>query len=149
MTVRTFRYSVGNEHDPGDPWGRSELVVQPDGAARLDHHYSRVVGVGAWSGRVDPVALDELWSALDRAGFPATPTTPLTPGEALRRLTVEADGQAQRAIVGWHQSAKLPGYAEAFDILDGVVNQLTGGAVPYPTSQPSIVYEVARVSAPD
>jgi len=36
MTVRVLRYSVGNEHDPGDPWGRSELVIDQDGTARMD-----------------------------------------------------------------------------------------------------------------
>ena len=41
MTWPTVRYSVGNEHDPGDPWGRSELVIHADGSARLDHHFSR------------------------------------------------------------------------------------------------------------
>jgi hypothetical protein len=30
MTGRTLRYSVGNENNPADPWGRSELVLQAD-----------------------------------------------------------------------------------------------------------------------
>ncbi len=37
MTGLTIGYSVGNEHNPSDPWGRSELVIQADGSARLDH----------------------------------------------------------------------------------------------------------------
>lgn len=41
MASFTVRYSVGNEHNPGDPWGRSELVIHADGSARLDHHFSR------------------------------------------------------------------------------------------------------------
>ena len=40
MTWPTIRYRVGNEHNPADPWGRSELVIHPDGSARLDHHFS-------------------------------------------------------------------------------------------------------------
>jgi hypothetical protein len=73
MASFTVRYSVGNEHDPGDPWGRSELVIQADGSARLDHHFSRGREPRAWAGRVDAAALGQLLAALDRAGFPAVP----------------------------------------------------------------------------
>jgi hypothetical protein len=30
MTRVAIRYSVGNEHDPGDPWGRSSAPVTLD-----------------------------------------------------------------------------------------------------------------------
>ena len=146
MTMRVLRYSVGNEHNPGDPWGRSELVIQHDGTARLDHHFSRVNTVGAWTGRVDAAALAALWSALERAGFPTAPSTPFVPGAAPRRLTVEGDGASQQAMVGYHEAAKLPGYAEAFDLLDAIARQLSGDAVPYPTAQPTIVHDRAEVS---
>lgn len=143
--MRLIRYSVGNEHDPGDPWGRSELVILPDGAARLDHHFSRGGAVGAWSGRVDVAAIDRLWSALDRAGFPAGSTTPLVAGSAARRLTVEIDGQSQHAIVGWHEAASLPGYSEAFGILDAIINQLSSGAVAYPTRESAMVHDTTTL----
>jgi hypothetical protein len=143
MTMRVLRYSVGNEHNPGDPWGRSELVIQHDGTARLDHHFSRVRTVGAWTGRVDAAALEALWSALERAGFPTAPTTPLLPGAAPRRLTVDSDGVSEQAMIGYHEASKLPGYAEAFDLLDAIVRQLSNDAVPYPTSQPTVVHDRA------
>lgn len=142
MAARSLRYSVGNEHDPGDPWGRSELVIQPDGTARLDHHHSRGGSSDAWTARVDAAALDALWGALDRAGFPAAPTSAPTGGATLRRLTVDVDGVAEHALIGWH--ATLPGYTEAFDILDGVIRQLSGDTVTYPTSQTVIVHDIAR-----
>ena len=82
--------------------------------------------------------------ALERAGFP-TPPTPLMPGAAPRRLTVDRDGVSEQAMVGYHEASKLPGYAEAFDILDAIVRQLSDDAVPYPTSQPSIVHDRATV----
>jgi hypothetical protein len=145
MTTRTIRYGVGNENNPSDPFGRSELVIEPDGTARLVHHFSRVRTVGAWTGRVDPAALDGLRLALDRAGFPATPSSQFTAGATLRRLTVEVDGTAQDAIVDWHGSSKLPGYAEAFDVLDGIIRQLSGDAVKYPTQQPPIVHHIEAV----
>jgi hypothetical protein len=148
MTVRVLRYSVGNEHNPGDPWGRSELTIQPDGSASLEHHFSRAPRVDAWTGQVDPGALAALWAGLARAGFPATSRSTFTAGASLRRLTVETDGQAESAIVDWHEAPKLPGYAEAFDVLDGVIRQLSGDSVPYPTTQPTIVSGVTSAPAP-
>jgi hypothetical protein len=146
MTV--LRYSVGNEHNPGDPWGRSELVIHPDGTAALEHHFSRVGGVGAWTGRVDAEALDALWTALDQAGFPAAPTSAPVGGATMRRLTVEVDGTPRYAVIDWNTSSRLPGYAEAFDILDGVIRQLSGDTVTYPTTQPAIVRDVTAVASP-
>ena len=144
MTMSVLIYRVGNENDPGDPWGRSKLVIQPDGSARLDHVFSRVRQVGAWTGRVDAAALEALWSALRQAGFPAAPNTPLIPGASPRQLTVEADGVSEHATIGYHQASKLPGYAEAFDLLDAICRQLSGDAVPYPTKQPTIVHDAAE-----
>jgi hypothetical protein len=148
MTMRLVRYSVGNENNPGNPWGRSELVIEPDGTVRLEHFFSRIQRVGRWSGRIDAGALGGFWAALDQAGFPAAPNTPFAPGSSLRQLTVEADGTSARVLVDWHGSAKLPGYAEAFDVLDGVVRQLSGDSVPYPTKQGPIVRDIVEVSAP-
>lgn len=143
MPARTVRYSAGNEHNPGNPWGRSELVIAPDGSARLDHHFSRQPRAGAWTGRVDAAALGALWAALERAGFPAAPPLRPVAGATLRTLTVLRDGAApQQALLDWHQAASLPGYAEAFDLLDGVVRQLSGGEVPYPSAQPPIVADI-------
>jgi len=142
MAARSLRYSVGNEHDPGDPWGRSELVIQPDGTARLDHHYSRGGWSDAWTGRVDAAALDALWAALDRAGFPAATASAPTGGATLRQLTVDVDGVAEHALIDWR--ATLPGYTDAFDILDGMIRQLSGDTVTYLTSQSVIVHDIAR-----
>jgi hypothetical protein len=140
MAMRRIRYSVGNENNPGNPWGRSELVIEPDGTARLEHYFSRGVRrVGGWTGRVDQPAIDIVWTGLSQAGFPAAPTTTFLPGSSLRHLTVESDGVNQQTIVDRHGAAKLPGYAEAFDVLDGVIRQLSGDSVPYPTKQGQIV----------
>jgi hypothetical protein len=143
LSGRVLRYSVGNENNPADPWGRSELAIQGDGTARLDHHFSRRRQARAWTGRVEPAALEALRAALDRAGFPVVPgPQPVAPDTSLRRLTAESDDGSQQAIVGWHQAPSLPGYAEAFDLLDGMIRQLSGGAVAYPSTQPPIVGDI-------
>jgi hypothetical protein len=146
MTIGVLEYRVGNEHDPGDPWGRSVLVIQPDGDARLDHFFSRRrETIGVWAGRVDAAALESLWSALREAGFPAAPNTPAIPGAAPRRLSVTADGETQQAIIGYHEAGSLPGYAQAFDLLDAVCRQISDGELPYPTNQPTIVHDARQL----
>jgi hypothetical protein len=146
MTGDTIRYSAGNEHNPADPWGRSELVVQPDGRARLDHYFSRGRPARAWTGQVGAAAVAALRAALDEAGFPAAPGAGLLPPDsAVRRLLVEADGTVQQVALGWHQAPSQPGYAAAFDILDGVIRQLSSAAVPYQSTQPEIVRDIAAL----
>jgi hypothetical protein len=144
MTGLTIRYKVGNENNPSDPWGRSELVIHADGSARLDHYFSRRGPLRAWTGRVDAAALDELRAALGQAGFPAVPSAgPLPSGAAVRWLTVEAGGTARQAAVTWDQTSSLPGYATAFDIIDAVIRQLSGDTVRYPTQRGPVVHDAA------
>ncbi len=138
MSQSVIRYSVGNEHNPADPWGRSELVIHADGTARLDHHFSRKPDIGVWTGEIDAVALSSLWAALDQAGFPAVPaTSAIAPDSTVRKLAVETDGVARVAFVSWHGSP-LPGYAEAFDLIDAMISKLSDGAVRYPGAVTSI-----------
>jgi hypothetical protein len=140
MAWHAIRYSAGNEHSPVDPWGRSELVIHADGSARLDHHPSRGREPRAWAGHVDPAALVELLAALGRAGFPAVPLMQaIPPDTVLRRLTVESGGMAQQALVSWSHTPSLPGYAEAFDLIDAVIRQLSEDTVKYPTRRGQIV----------
>jgi len=110
----TIRYSTGNEHSPADPWGRSELAIEPGGRARLDHYFSRGRPARAWTGQVDPAALIALEAALHEAGFPAVPGPGLLPPDAtVRRLAVEAGGAARQVSLGWHQAPSLAGPAGA------------------------------------
>ena len=146
MTWPTIRYRVGNENNPADPWGRSELVIRPDGSARLDHHFSRGGGLRAWSGHVDPAALDELLEALEQAGFPPfAPVGPFPPDTTLRWLAVESDGAVDEGLVTWDDPAPQPGYAAAFDLIDAVIRQLSGDAVDYPTRRGTVVHGVVAV----
>jgi hypothetical protein len=148
MTMRRLHYAVGNENNPSDPFGRSDLVISPDGSARLEHHFSRVRSVGRWKGHVDPAALDSLWSALERAEFASLPASGFLPGSTLRHLVIEVDDAPQAALIDWHGATKLPGFAEAFDVLDAVIRQLSGDTVRYPTQQPPVVHDIAAVPEP-
>jgi hypothetical protein len=145
MPGGTLSYSVGNEHNPGNPWGRSELVITPDGHARFDHFFSRQSGTGSWVGQIGQAALASLWAALDRAGFPEVPAFQPVAGATLRVLTLQIGDTQQTAVTDWHEAPALPGYAEAFDVLDGVISQLSGGRVPYPSAQAPIVRDIVPV----
>ncbi|GAA3961160.1 hypothetical protein [Actinoplanes auranticolor] len=150
MAARRYRYSVGNEEDPGDPWGRSELLIEPDGAVSLQHVFPGPLAARAWTGRVRPAALDALRDSLERAGFPAGPAAPPAAGSGLRRLTVETRDGSASVVLPWHLPASAPsGYAETFDVLDGVIRQVTGSAVAYPSTQSDIVSDIAEAPAGD
>ena len=143
MTGGAIRYSTGNEHSPADPWGRSELAIDPGGRARLDHFFSRGRPARAWTGQVDLTALAALRAALHEAGFPAVPGPGLLPPDCtVRHLVVAADGATHQVSLGWHRTPSLAGYATVFDILDGVIRQLSGDTVPYPSAQPPIVRDI-------
>jgi hypothetical protein len=149
MTRPTIRYRVGNEHNPADPWGRSELVIHPDGSARLDHHFSRGGESRAWSGSVDAAALDELLAALERAGFPPlSPVLPAPPDATLRWLAVEAEGAVRQGLINADGPARHPGYAAAFDLIDAVIRQLSADAVDYPTKRGTVVHGAVEVRPP-
>lgn len=129
MTARVLRYSAGNEHNPADPWGRSELAVHGDGRAVLEQHHSRRPGTSTWAGHVDPQALSALWDALDEAGFPSPPAAAAVPPDSvIRRLTVEEDGGAQTVLL----AGAVPGYAAVTGLLDGLVHRLSGGTAGRP-----------------
>jgi hypothetical protein len=146
VTRPTIRYRAGNEHNPADPWGRSELVIHPDGSTRLDHYPSRAGKQRAWSGHVDAAALDELLAALDQAGFPLPePSRPFPPDTVLRSLTVEADGRVRQGLFSWHDPSLPPGYAAAFDLIDAVIQQQSEGAVNYPTKRGPVVHGTVAI----
>jgi hypothetical protein len=85
-------------------------------------------------------------TALDRAGFPPLPTARAFPRDTtLCSLAVEADSQVRQGLFSWHDLSSQPGYAEAFDIIDAVIRQLSGGAVAYPTKRGTVVHDSVAV----
>jgi hypothetical protein len=148
VTWPTIRYRVGNEHNPADPWGRSELVIHPDGSARLDHHFSRGREPRAWSGHVAAAALDELLAALDQAGFPPlSPVVPFPPDTTLRWLEAAAADAVRQGLINCGDPAPPPGYAAVFDLIDAVIRQLSGAAVDYPTKRGMVVLDAVEIQA--
>ena len=149
MTVARdrIRYGVGSTSNPTDPFGHSDLVIEADGNAKLIQ--STRVGDTEWTGRVASSALDALWRALENAAFPI-PLQNMPAGSALRVLTFGTGAAAKSTFVAYHAGAALPGYGEAFWILDSIIRQLsedTVQAVPPYGSQ--IVAAITRLPAPE
>jgi hypothetical protein len=129
MTARILRYSAGNEHNPTDPWGRSELTVHGDGRAELEQHHSRRTGTSTWAGPVAAAERDALWAALDQAGFPAPPDAAAVPPDSvIRRLAVERDGTAESVLL----AGEAPGYARVVSVLESLIHRLSEGTVGRP-----------------
>ena len=135
-------YQVGSEHNPGDPFGRSDLVIEIDGVARLDQ-YTRA-GHSVWTGKIAASALDRFWVALDEAGFPAFPHHPVPGGSAIRDLNVGGP-ERKSAYIAYHAAESMPGYNVAFPILDTIIRQLSEDTVKVGSADgPRIVDAIAR-----
>jgi hypothetical protein len=119
-------YTVGNEHNPSDPFGRVVLTIEADGSAELEH-FSRAGG-GAWTGRVDPAVSARIRSELARSSFPHVPREPIPAGSALRHLELVTDDEPEYAVMSAQQGERLDGFAQAFALLDAVAVRMSSGA---------------------
>jgi hypothetical protein len=139
-----LEYNAGLENAPGDPFGRTELVVDATGSAQLVHKH---VGLArTWTGQVDVPTLHAAWAALVRGGFPEIPRHPIPGGSAMRTIVAHAaDGSSRSCHIAWH--AKLPGFTEAFPILDSIVRQLSEDTVQAtPNTLPPVVTNIVRLT---
>jgi hypothetical protein len=129
VTAMQLQYQAGNEHSPFDTFGRFVLELGSDGTVRVTHH-RRVGPLQRWTATAGAGVLDRVLAALARAGFPAQPqVSPPLPDTTIRSLTVTG-GPTGGVLLPWDAVAGLPGYAEAFELLDGLVVQLSGLEIP-------------------
>jgi hypothetical protein len=63
------------------------------------------------------------------AGFPDAPRIMLPAGSAMRDLTVSGELRG-RVLLPWYEAAEVPGYDRVFAILDGIVAEVSEGAIP-------------------
>jgi hypothetical protein len=122
MKRARLTYIAGNEHDPADPFGRHVLTIEGE-AAHLDH--TSRTGTRKWSGPAAPAVLDRLWAALARAGFPAVAAHPIPAGATMRVLEMGEGDTRQTASIEWHAATQQPGYDEAFQILDSIMDAIS------------------------
>jgi hypothetical protein len=58
---------------------------------------------------------------------------------------VEAAGAVRQGFISWDEPPRQPGYAEAFDLIDAVIRQLSGDAVDHATKRGTVVHGVVAV----
>ncbi len=108
---------------PGDPPGRFELTLWPDGGVRLEHR--QAPGVRAWGARVEQAVWPRLLDAIQRSGQAALQAEPIIPRTGRRELVLDPLGHL---AVEFGDSVDA-GLGEALRILDALVRQVSGGAV--------------------
>lgn len=117
-------FTLGNEFNPGDPFGR--VVIAIDDASRVTlEHYSRQ-GNATYTAQLGAGVLDEIRSELARGGFPHVPQHQIPGGAAIRQLELLIDGEPGYALLYDDFGKQLDGYDSAFGILDSITLQLTG-----------------------
>ena len=140
-----LEYNAGLENAPGDPFGRTELVIEADGTARLVHKH--VGAVHTWTAKVDVATLRAVWAELERGGFPEIPKHPVPGGSAMRTLLAHVGHEKQGGQIAWNAAAKLPGFHEAFAMLDSIVRQISEDTVQAtPNTLPPVVTDIVRIT---
>lgn len=136
-------YKAGLENAPGDPFGRTELHIEADSRARLVHRH--VGRERSWTAKIDAATLITLWAALRAGGFPEVARHPIPGGSAMRTVSAQ-DGEREQSVnVAWNSARSLPGYNEAFAILDSIVRQMSEDTVKAaPNTLPPVVTELVR-----
>lgn len=139
MASEPVAYSIGNENNPADPFGRVALRISAAGAAQLEH-VSRAER-RTWTAIVRPEALHQLRAALAASGFPTVPPGLPVPDSAVRTLTVGSTTALVEPKV-----AGLAFYADAFALLDAIADEISGGTIrPRPPTGQPLVTSIARV----
>ena len=118
-------YTIGNEFNPGDPFGRIVLTIDDAHHATLEHHWMQ--GNGAWEGDVAPGFLEDVRAALARGGFPHVPPHPVPGGATFRQVELVAADDPQYAMLEERFGMQSEGYKDAFVVLDALATALSGG----------------------
>ena len=141
---KRLEYSAGNANDPGDPFGHTLLLLQPDGSAQMINEY--VGKQTMWSAKVEPATVQEIWAALARGGFPKIPDHEIPGGSSMRMVNaVYPDGEHDIGYIAWHAGPKMPGFGEAFAMLDSIVRQISEDTIQAtPNTLPPVVSDIVR-----
>lgn len=142
MKRQRIEYRIGNEHNPGNPFGRSHLTIEPDGQMR--HELFTVGPAFAWTAVVLPDVLERFWRAVEEAEFPDCPNVMPPAGATLRHLEIGGES----IMLPYHES--VAGYDEAFSILDAILRQTSDDKVKDAGAASSaFVRDVAPAAAPE
>ena len=121
-------YAFGNENAPTSKMGQCILTLEAGGVARLEN---RLVGrLRSWTGTVDPKVLSRLIEALNASGFPVVPDHSIPPGP-VRTIVVRTGAKEFSTYpTAFHEAKSMVGYRESYHLLDSIIMELSGRAIP-------------------
>lgn len=131
-------YQCGSEHNPGDPFGSVTLTITGDGAVSIENKHRG--GERTFTGSTTGEVIERVLAHLRTAGFPVVAPHRIPAGSALRNLSIESGGQSEQApLTGYHAVRTMPGYAEAYQMLDSIVTIVSKNALEIvPSPDPSL-----------
>lgn len=110
----------GSEQNPSDPFGSVTLTITGEGTVSVTNQHRG--GKRSFAGTTTRRVIERVLDHLRTAGFPAVARHRIPPGSALRNLSIESGGQSEQAPpIGYHAVRTMPGYSEAFELLDSIV----------------------------
>jgi hypothetical protein len=142
-------YTFGNEHVPSHRHGRAVVQIFGDGRVLVDNVF-RGAFTRSWEGVTERATIERILHHLEEAGFPATTRHEIVPGATLRVIIVQRGASEEHSLpLEWSAATKMNGYGAAFAILDGLIAELTEGAMPaVAAAETGLVRRADRPSRP-
>lgn len=123
-------YESGNEHDGFDRLGLVVLELASHGAARVRNRQDGGLIERTWETTVEPALVEQVLASLTAGGFPAVPDHEIAAGARLREIAVErAGGTLSTPPIEWDLALGMPGYGDAFRLLDSLVFEASQGTL--------------------
>jgi hypothetical protein len=123
-------YQSGNEHDMGDAFGLIVLAIDNDFQLAIDQRARNGLIVNHWKGTTDRVVIERLFDHLRTAGYPVVPDHRIPAGARLRSIAIDSGGESTHTYPTESRAAKkMPGYGDAYRLLDSMIVQATSGAL--------------------
>lgn len=121
-------YQSGNEHDMGDVFGLIVLAIDDDFQLTVDQRARNRLIVNHWKGATDRAVVERLLDHLRIAGYPKVPDHRIPSGARLRSIAIESGGESSHTYpTEWKAAKNMPGYGEAYRLLDSMIVQVTAG----------------------
>jgi hypothetical protein len=121
-------YQSGNEHNPGDAIGLVVLTIEGDGGVRIDNRARGGLIEAHFQGTTDRSVIERILGHLREGGYPEVPRHAIPAGSALRTISIQSGTEESHCFpTAWHGVDALPGYREAYQLLDSIVTEVSRG----------------------
>jgi hypothetical protein len=123
-------YQSGNEHDMRDAFGLILLEIDGGGQIAIEQRARNGMIKNHWKGATDRAVIERVLSHLGAAGYPTVPDHQIPRGARLRSIAIESGAETTHTYpTEWTAADAMPGYREAYQLLDSIIMQVTSGAL--------------------